>query len=806
MVKELDAVELRRVVDATTVGCAASGEVKPLEGIIGQPRAIQALHLGLEIRDPTFHIYVAGPPGTGRTTAVRTFLEKLARQRERPSDWCYLNNFQDPYRPHACRLPPGQGRAFQRDMADLIQRARAEIPKAFESEAYTERRNKIGEGLVERRNELLEGVTEGGRQAGFLLRPTPAGLLIIPMVDDKPLKEEDFHALPKERQDEIRKKREELEERVHEVLKEIRALERDAVAKVEELDREVALFVVGGLVEDLVEKYDVHDEIKKYLEEVQEDIVENLDAFRKTGEEETPKLPFKVPGADEAAFRRYQVNVVVDHDEREGAPVVTELNPSYHNLFGRILKEQEFGAVSTDFTLIKPGSLHHANGGFLVLPVEEVLRNLFVWESLKRALVNRHIQIEELSERLGYTTTQTLRPEPIPLDVKVVLIGTTALYQLLLELDEDFSELFKVKAHFDDQMGRSEKNVDDFVAFLCTLCVKEGLPPLDRHAAARVVEHASRMADDQLKLSTRFARVADLVRESAHYARKADSSYVRAKDVQEAIDAELYRANLVEERLREMVTRGAMRIDTSGAAVGQVNGLSVLSTGDHEFGRPSRITASLSLGREGIVDIERQVKLGGPIHSKGVMILSGYLASRFARDYPLTLSARLVFEQSYGGVDGDSASSTELYALLSSLADLPLRQDVAVTGSVDQQGNIQPVGGVNQKIEGFFDLCKERGLTGTQGVLMPPQNVENLMLRADVVDAVREGRFHVWTAQTVDEGVAHLTGKPAGRPGADGRYPKDSVNGRVDRRLREMAERLKDFAAPTLPPKADAQP
>jgi lon-related putative ATP-dependent protease len=789
---ELSPDKLCRTFDPSDFPFKTTEELPKLDGIIGQPRALEALQFGLGIRDHTFHIYVAGSPGTGRTTAVQTFLEELARQQATPDDWCYVNNFTDSYRPRACRLPPGQGRELATDMDRLIERARQEIPTAFESDEYTNQAEAIRGELDSQRESLFTQLSQEAQQAGFLIQPSPMGLLIVPIVDGQPMSDQAFMALPEAAREEIRRRRRTIEDRIKDTMKEVRRLEREAGEKVEKLDAEVALFVVGGLLEDLLEKYAGFPDVETFLKEVRDDITRNVGQFRTPSGAQQP-VALLAPWMEELPFRKYQVNVVVDNSHSQGAPVIIELNPTYNNLFGRMEKETQFGALYTDFTLIKAGSLHQANGGYLVMPIEEVLRNLFTWDGLKRALRNREIAMEETGERLGFVTTKSLRPTPIPLDVKVMLIGTPLLYHLLYALDEDFNELFKVKAHFDTRMDRTPENLQDYVAFMCTLCEKENLRHLDRDAVARLVEYGSRMCEDQQKLSTHFAALADVIREASYRAGQANASHITGAHVRQAIEAKIYRSNLIEERIREMIARGTLLIDTDGTAVGQVNGLSVVSLGDYAFGRPSRISVSVGLGRAGVVDIEREAKLGGPIHSKGVMILGGYLAQKYAQDKPLSLSARLVFEQSYEGVEGDSASSTELYALLSALSGLPIRQAIAVTGSVNQRGEIQAIGGVNEKIEGFFDVCRVKGLTGHQGVMIPAANEQHLMLREDVVEAVRQGRFHVWLVRTVDEGIELLTGVPAGTRDPAGQFPEGTVNARVDQRLRAMAEALQEF-------------
>jgi lon-related putative ATP-dependent protease len=789
MVQELSAEQARKVCDPETLGLQTTQELRPLEGIIGQQRAVQALQFGLDIPERGFNVYVAGVPGTGRTTAVQAFLEERARNQPVPSDWCYVNNFQDPYCPRAIKLPAGRGRELQRDVRLFIERARRDIRQAFESEEYSERQEAV-KGEVEReQQELFQRMKGRAQEAGFLLQLTPVGMAFIPLQDGKPLDQQAFRSLAAQARQELEQRQQALHAELKGTLREVHNLERTAQERVRRLDQEVALYAVEMLLEDLVEKYRDLPQVTAYLQAVQEDILEHIEMFRSPPEEGESRPPW----AEELPLRKYEVNAVVDHSALRGAPVIIEHNPTYHELFGRIEKEARFGALHTDFTLIRGGSLHRANGGYLVLPVEEVLRNLFVWEGIKRAVRNGEVVIEELGERLGFIATRGLRPEPIPLEVKVVLIGSPFLYHLLYHLDEDFNELFKVKADFDTRMDRTPENVQQYLSSICRLCQKEELRPLDSRAAAKVIEHSARLAQDQDKLSTHFAEIADLIREADFWAGRQGASLVGAGHVHKAVEEKIYRSSLIQERVQELIRQGTLLIDTGGEAVGRVNGLAVIDLGDHAFGRPSRITASIGLGRGGIVDIEREAKLGGPIHTKGVLILSGYLVHQYAQDKPLSLSARLVFEQSYEGVEGDSASSTELYALLSALSGLPIRQGIAVTGSVNQQGQVQAIGGVNEKVEGFFEVCRVQGLSGEQGVVIPQSNVRHLMLKEAVVEAIRQGKFHVWPVRTIDEGIEVLTGVPAGARGADGPFPAGTVHARVDRRLNELAESLQRF-------------
>ncbi len=794
MVRALTPDRLRRICEISSLACVSSEEMEPLEAIIGQERAVRSLRFGIGMKDLGFNVYVSGIPGTGKTTAVKRFLLEEARDRTVPNDLCYVNNFGDPNRPKALTLPPGKARELQRDMKALVEDGQRVIRKAFESDEYAAKREESLKAVSQERDKLLSHINARAQEEGFVIQSTPIGLMTLPVVKGRPLGEQEIQALPPEVVKEISEKRDRLLDEIKATLRQVKALEKTADKKLRELDRQVGLFSIGPLFEDLTEKYGELPRVVAYLEEVQKDILENLSDFR--AEPEATQLPLLSPrGGKEETFRKYEVNVLVDNGSLSGKPVIIEMNPTYNQLFGRIDKEAQFGTLVTDFTMITEGSLHRANGGYLVIPVEELLVNLFSWEGLKRALRNQEVTVEEPGERLGFLATKALRPEPIPLDTKVILIGTPLLYYYLYSRDEDFGELFKVKADFDTVMDRTEQSVRDYGSFVSRVCKEEGLRHLNASALAKIVEYGSRLAEDQTKLSTRFGEISDIIREANHYAAEASAPCVSQEQVRKAIEEKVYRSNLLEERIREMITQGTVMIDIDGQGVGQVNGLAVYDLGDIRFGRPNRITASIGLGQSGLVDIEREAKLGGPIHTKGVMILSGFLVHRFAQDKPLTLSARLVFEQSYSGVDGDSASSAELYAILSSLSGLPVRQGIAVTGSVNQRGEVQAIGGVNEKVEGFYEVCKARGLTGEQGVIIPETNVRNLMLKEEVVEAVQNGRFNVWPVRTVDEGISILTGVDAGERGEDGSFRQGTVNHLADRRLRELAERMKTFGS-----------
>ncbi len=781
------------------LGCSTTESLKPSDEIIGQERAQKALRFGLGIPEKGFNIYVAGMPGTGRRTAVRKFLDELARTKPKAGDWVYVNNFASPYEPLAIRLPPGTGSRLKADMAAFIGEARRALPRAFESDDYAAKRQEaLGKLDTERETVIGELNTKAGQQ-GFTIRMGPTGLLIIPVIDGKPLTQEEFEALPGERQAEILRKREALDADLRSGFRRMRELEAKGTEVVTALNNEIGLYAIGHLLTGLKEKYGDLPEVLSYIDSVRMDILDNLSAFlgqvQPQQQEAPPQFP-SWPGGKDPAFRKYEVNVVVDNAGAEGAPVVFEETPSYQNLLGKAEREVQFGVVTTDFTMIRPGSVHKANGGYLVIPVLDLFRYPFAWDGLKSALRTEKARIEEPGEQAGFIMTRGLKPQPIPLSIKVILIGTPDISQILNQKDPDYPDLFKVRADFDTVMDRDEETTRNYATFICTLCRRSGLHHLDSTAVAKVVEYGSRLADDKEKLSTRFSAVADLIREANFYAVQENAPYITVKHIGKASEEKIYRSSLIQQKIQEFIGRGVYLIDTEGAEVGQINGLSVMELGDIAFGRPSRVTASIAVGRDGIIDIERQAQLGGPTHTKGVLILGGYLANKYAQDKPLSLSAKLVFEQSYGGVDGDSASSTELYAILSALSGLPLRQSVAVTGSVNQRGEVQAIGGVNEKLEGFFEVCRARGLTGQQGAMIPASNVQNLMLKDELIEAAQAGKFSIYPARTIDEGIEFLTGVPAGERRPDGSYEEGTVNYLVDKKLREMAGIAKDFQLP----------
>ncbi len=794
MVNKLPTEKLRNECDPHLMQCESTKDLNPLVEIIGQERAVRALKFGLEIKNHGFNMYVAGWPGTGRKTAVKNFVEAQAKTQPVPPDWCYVYNFSNQYEPMAVQLSSGKGKEFRGDMKNFIENVKNTLPKAFESEDYAARRETTIRELENKRKQLIEELSVKAQREGFVIQSTPIGLLLIPVLDGKPLSEEEMLALPQKTKDRLQEKREKLETEFRNTVRQLIDMERQIHDALKKLNKEVALYAIGNLVENLSEKYRSLPEVTAYLKSVENDILDNLQQFiRPSAGESQEQLPFQLPWMKEDPYKKYEVNVIIDNSETKGAPVVVETNPTYPNLLGRTEKEAQFGALTTDFSMIRGGSIHKANGGYLIVPVEELLQNPFSYDGLKRDLREGSMTIAEPEERYGFLSVKTLKPQPIPLTAKVILIGNPYLYQMMFESDPDFRELFKIKAEFDTVMDRTEGNVMQYAAWVCTLCEKENLKHLDGTGVARLIEYSSRVAEDQYKLSTQFSYIADIVREANFYAVQDNSGFITGVHIKKAIEEKVYRSKLVQEKIQEMIKRGFFLIDTVQQRVGQVNGLSVMGMGDFAFGNPSRVTASIGLGREGVIDIEREAKMGGPIHTKGVLILSGYINDKYIRDKPLSLSARLVFEQNYEGVEGDSASSTELYSILSALSGLPIKQNIAVTGSVNQKGEVQAIGGVNEKIEGFFEVCKLQGLSGQQGVMIPESNVQNLMLKEEIVEAVKAGKFSIYSVKLIDEGIEFLTGTKAGERRTDGTFEEGTVNYLVNKQLTEMADKLKEY-------------
>ena len=783
--------KLRWNCDPDLLGFETTAELPDFNDAIGQKRALRSIEFGLGVEGAGFNLYVSGETGTGRTSTIASILSKRAKGEPQPHDWVYVNNFKDSDSAISLDLPAGKGSELAADMKELIEAFRKDIPKALESSEYENRRAELLDSYQAASNDLFQGLEKASGKLGFSLQRTVSGLVIVPQKAGRNYTQEEYDALNEKKRQKLEKQGKELTEQLNEVLRQVREQEKITKDALAQADRDVGMSCLGHRLDPLREKYAELEKVLGYLDSVQEDILNTLEDFKPQSIQ--PQIPGIKMRRQEPSFDRYQVTVLVDNKETDGAPVVFESNPTYNNLFGRIEHVMQYGGVAvTDFTMIRSGALHRANGGYLVIDAREVLINPFVWDSLKRCIRNNEIRIEDVLEQYRFMTMVSLKPEPVQMRAKIVLIGTPWIYYLLFHLDPDYRKFFKVKAEFDSRVARTPEIMHDYSLFVASHCRAEGLLPFDKSGVAALLEHTARMADDQGKLSSQFMEIADFIREISFWATRADRSIISGDDVRAAAEESLYRVNRIEERMQELYDDGTLMVDTSGAVVGQINGLSVIGLGDHTFGRPTRITAMAYTGQDGMVNIEREVKLSGPIHDKGVLILTGYLGGTFAGERPLSLSASICFEQSYDGIEGDSASSTELYALLSALSGVAIKQGIAVTGSVNQRGIVQPIGGVNHKIEGFFAVCRAQGLTGEQGVMIPKSNERHLMLHEDVIQAVAAGQFHIWSVETIKQGVEILTGTQAGQRGKNGKFTKGSVYQRVDDCLQKMGDRLEE--------------
>ncbi len=785
-------------------------DVPESTNIIGQPRAEQALHFGIGIQREGYNIFALGEQGAGKHTFIRELLNRRAKQENTPEDICYVNNFEKRHAPRLLALKAGKGKMLAEDMKRLVEDVRNAMRAALENEEYQNRAQSIFEDLREKQKRAFEELRSKANEKDLAPIPTPSGMAFAPTKNEgkETLAPDEYEKLSDDEKKRIEEKIEEMQKEAQRIAQNMPQWQREISEKQKAFNREVTEFAIDPLIDELKEKYASNDAVREYLQTVRDDLIENVRALLPGMQPQEAQQHMQQAGQFPGAFgvaddpaeqveRRYRVNVLVDHGKSEGAPVVYETNPTYQNLFGRVEHQARMGALITDFNMIRPGALHRANGGYLVLDALKVLSDPFAWEGLKRSLRSGKLKIESIGQMYSLISTVSLEPQALPIKVKVVLIGTPLIYYLLRQYDPDFDHLFKVQADFAGQMDRNRKNMHEFVRLIAFAVRKERLLPFTKDAVARVIERGSRIVEDSRKISLHMEGVANLLKEADYWAREEGNSTVDAGHVQKAVDSWIFRSDRIRERMQEQIERDIVLIDTDGVRVGQINGLSVISLGDFSFGRPSRITARIRLGKGDVVDIEREVAMGGPIHSKGVLILSGFLGGRYALDNPLSLSASLVFEQSYGGIEGDSASSAELYALLSAIADVPINQSLAVTGSVNQYGQVQPIGGVNEKIEGFFDVCRAKqngnGLNGKQGVLIPASNVQHLMLRKDIVEAVEAGKFHIYAVETIDQGIEILTGMAAGEPDETGAYPEEGFNGKVQRRLKEFAEKRRKF-------------
>ena len=786
----LKAKQLYRKCDLSVFDFDTTETLADIEETLGQQRALQAIHFGVGIQQPGYNLYVLGRRGMGKHTTVETYLREIAARAPAPSDWCYVHNFALPHKPSFIELPAGRGTTLQQDMQHLLEDLHSVIPAAFEAEEYHARLHDIEEALKEQAETQFNDLAKQAEEHNITLLRTPHGFAFAPLKDDKVVSPEDFDKLPEKEKDRIEQIIAVLEEKLQSIMRLQPQWQRQGREQVKALNREVAIFAIGHLLEDLKAQYQDLAKVATYLSDVEEDIIEHFNDFRRS-EETTPAILVEMEAGP--SFQRYYINIIVDNSKTEGAPVIYEDSPLHPNLVGRVEHTSKMGTLTTDFTLIKSGALHRANGGYLVLDAEKVLTQPFAWQGLKQVLSSHEISIQSLGQLYSLISTQSLEPEAIPLSIKIVLVGDRRLYYLLYEYDPEFAELFKVEADFEDELDRHAENDVLYARLIATLARRNNLKPLQRAAVGRIIEHAARMVEDTEKLSTGLADVSDLIREADYWATQNQQAVIRSRDVQHALDQQTYRAERYRQRVYEEIKRGSILIDTDGERVAQVNGLAVIEMGRFAFGQPSRITATARLGDGDVVDIEREVELGGPLHSKGVFILSAFLGARYAKDQPLSLSASVVFEQNYGMIDGDSASMAELCALLSALANVQIKQSLAITGSVNQHGESQVIGGVNEKVEGFFDVCVAKGLTGTQGVLIPANNVPHLMLHQDVTEACAKEQFHLYGYHNVDEAMSLLTGLPSGERGDDGQYPEGSINRLVEDRLIEL-EHLKEEA------------
>jgi len=792
MLKKISVEDLYRCCDLVELPFKSINEIPVLKGTIGQERALSALDFGLGIDNYGFNIYILGESGTGKMTTIKTILTEKAKNEPVPNDWCYVYNFKNPDEPNALSLPPSMGISIQKDMDELIKVLRQEIPKIFESKEYEKQRNKIFEEFQRRQKEIFVDIEKEAKERDFSLRKTVSGLALVPVKKTgEALSEEEYESLePK-----VRKKIEEigkqLQEKLDDAIRTVREEEKKVKDRIVQLEREAVLASVGHRIDELKHKYKECSEVLIYLEDVKEDILDHLEDFKQQ-EEQAPAIPLLRPPKAEPSFIRYSVNVLVNNSETKGAPVVVESNPTYYNLFGRIEYKLQYGVALTDFSMIKTGSLQRANGGYLVIDALDLLRNIFAYDGLKRAIKDRKIKIEDVWEQYRLISTTTLRPEAIPFNVKIALVGSPMLYYLLYNLDPEYRELFKVKADFDHRMERNNENILKYAGFIRTKCEENKLMPFDLGGIAKVIEYSSRLAEHKEKLSAKFSDINDILREANYWAKRSDNGVISAEHVEKAVEEKAYRSNKIEQRILEAIKEGTLLVATEGRVMGQINGLSILDLGDYRFGIPSRITAKTYVGKAGIVNIERETKLSGKIHEKAIFILSAYLGEKYARKHPLSLSASLTFEQLYGEVEGDSATCAEVYALLSSIAGVPIKQTIAITGSMNQHGEVQPIGGVNEKIEGFFKVCKIHGLNGEHSVIIPTKNLKNLMLKKEVIDAVQNGQFHIYAIDNIEEGIELLTGMPAGQLQPDGTYPEGTLNFLVSKRLQELSEALKE--------------
>ena len=787
---ELDYTQLKNYCTAEQFSFQTTAELEPLDGIIGQERAVKAFDFGLAVKMKGYNIYMSGPSGTGKTTYACRSTEKLAATEPVPTDWCYVYNFQNPKKPIALYFEAGTGKHFKEDMAKLVAIFKKELPKALQSEDYEKQKMALLHNYELKQDTLLTELHAFAAEYNFQIKNTEAGIYFIPLVNGEPMEDEAFEALPIEMKEAIEQNSQLIQEKASLTFRETQRLEKESEQKVDELNRKIGIFAIGRHVQEIMDHYQAYDRAVSYITSVQNDVLDHLSQFMDTAESQEDALASLLPmiakKPDEDVTLKYRVNLIVDHSETKGAPVVVTFNPTYNNLMGETEYDNEFGTLTTDFMKIKAGLLHQSNGGYLIVQAQDILSAPHAWEALRRVIKTKEIDMDSIRELANTTVVPTLQPEPIPAQLKVIMIGNDYYYDVLSQYDAEFDKSFKIRADFDYEMPRTDENIIKIAQFIKGFVEREHTLEFDVSAVCAVIEHSSRSASRQDKLSTRFNYLSEILGEAFTWAQMSNATVVTADHIRKAITEKEQRLMLYKEKMDEMLDEGVIMIDTDGAEIGQINGLAVLDMGSYAFGTPSRITATTYVGKSGIVNIEKEARMSGQTHDKGVQIITGFLGQTYAQKFPMSLSCRICFEQNYNGIDGDSASSTELYCIISSLSELPIRQDIAVTGSVNQKGEIQAIGGVTHKIEGFFDLCKKRELTGKQGVLIPQSNVKDLVLNDEVVGAVKNGMFHIYPITHIDQGIELLMQYPAGEKDKNGEYPEDTVHGKVYRKLREF--------------------
>ena len=803
-ISKLQSNQLYTKCDPAKFHFASTAELEERLSALGQDRALSAVEIGINIQSKGYNLFCLGPEGTGKTSLVKRVLVKEAKKRPTPEDWVYVYNFEESYKPHAISFPAGTAVEFAKDIDKLIEDLEAAIPDITENDEYKAGLSIITEKYKQHKEEYIKILQKKAKGKSVSLLHMPVGLVVAPVKNGEVLSPEAFDELPEEEKKQLIEDLNQMQQEIEDTAQDLPDWEGKQREETNSLREKFLKTAVKKPIDELHNKYKGHKQANEFLKNIQKYIVSNVDEFlapaesAQNGENDDPlaALFSRMRPAEEDKFAKFKVNVIVKNEKDSGAPIIHLDHPTQGNLVGRVERIQQLGALVTDFTLIKSGALHQANGGFLLIDARKLLTQPYAWDSLKRSLASKTVKIEAPSDETTFTTI-SLDPEPIPLNVKVILTGDEELYEILSERDPDFSDFFKVEADFGVLMDRTPENEIEYAKLIGSLCKKKKLRSLNKQAVAKIIEYSSRLAEDSEKLTAHIASIGDLLREADYWARKSKAKQITRNHISQAIDAQIYRSDRIKQAMLEQIDKGTILMDVQGERVGQINGLVVYNFSRTSFGKPARITTQVRMGRGEFVNIEREIEMSGPIHTKGVLILCSLLANRFAKNSPLSLSASIVFEQSYGGVDGDSASSTEYYCMLSAISGIPIKQSIAVTGSINQFGEIQPIGGVNEKIEGFFDVCKHRGLTGTQGVIIPRTNVKDLMLREDVLQAVDEGNFHVWAVDTVDDGIEILTGKKAGVADKNGRFPRGTVNYAVQKNLEALYKRYVHYAKET---------